>query len=146
MAYLIKEKFNLLDLAPPRNQSSKLVLIVEPEEYLLSLYAHYLTNHSFKVVSCLQPSVLHKSISNHKPDLLIVNTGIFSQFGMLVEALKGLRDEFRSLPMVTIGYNLNGQELGKLMAAGISSHIDRKLTRPMDLVHVVKVILNNDKN
>jgi DNA-binding response OmpR family regulator len=142
MVYLFKEKFNLLDLVPVKKQPLKLVMILEPEEYLLSLYSHYLERNNFQVKHCRQVDALHKEIHSHHPDLLILNTGIFKQLGALVDLLTELRQSFAGLPVVTIGHNINGEDISKMMATGISSHIDRRLSRPRDVVHVVEAILN----
>ena len=42
-----------------------------------------------------------------------------------------------------MGYNTGGDVVKELMDAGICGHVDRRLSRPKDLLYIVKAVLNN---
>ncbi len=139
MAYLFRQKLYLKDLAglsaPPKK-----ILISEPESYLSALYGHYLEAHNFDIKHCPRLDQIKAALANFSPHLLLVNADSRG-----VEHLLGadFKSEFPRLLVVTTAYNLNAKNLGLLMNAGATGHINRQLTRPQDVVDIVKALLNN---
>ncbi len=141
MAYLYKEKLNLLELAPVF-KGSKTVLLAEPEEYLLALYSGYLTNNNFLVKPCSQIRQLDGIIKKCSPDLLLFSVHFYEEISRGLKLLLSLSRDYPALPVVTLGHNIDSDILKDLMSTGIVSHIERKFTRPKDIVVVAKIILN----
>jgi len=142
MQYLYKEKLNLLELFQIPAES-KTVLLAEPEEYLLALYSGYLTNNNFSVKPCSQIRQLDGIIKKHSPDLLLFSVHFYEDISQGLDFLNSLSRDYPTLPVVTLGHNVGNDILKDLMSTGIVSHIERKLTRPKDIVVVAKTILNS---
>ena len=140
MAYLFKQKLNLADLAG-RPIIGHRVLIHEPEGYLAALYEHYLKAHNFDIKHCPDLAALKQYIAEFKPQLLILNaqSAAGPKGGRFWDI--NFKKDFPELIIVTTGYNLGVQVLSKLMDAGACGHIDRRLSRPGDLVVMVNALL-----
>ena len=136
MAYIFRQKLNLNELAVLESPSKK-ILLAEPEEYLLQLYSRYLDLHNFEVHHCQDPLLLQNALPKYNPHLLILNIDASSARA----TLRSVRSSWPHLPIVTIGYNVEPATLRNLMTMGISSHIDRRMTRPQDLVIIAQTIL-----
>lgn len=139
MAYIKKEKFNIADLVGKQESLSRIV-ICEPEEYLLALYEHHLVKHDFDVKFCLNVDEVGELIFSFSPRILLLNIEARNSNHNFVLSL---RRKFPDLSLVTMGYNIEGEIIKKLMAAGVCGHIDRRLSRPKDLIYIVKAVLNN---
>lgn len=142
MAYLFRQKLDLRGLAG-RDVLPKLVIVAEAEEYLSALYSYYLHNHNFEVLRCRQPKQLAGLMEHYPPHLLIFNPRFYGDISATVKFLGSVRKVYPLLPVVTVGSGISSQELGQLMACGIMSHIDRRLSRPSDIVIIAKTLLNN---
>lgn len=143
MAYLFREKFKVSDLAVLQQRPDMLVLIMEPEDYLRELYAKHFSDNDIKVVHCTRAEELFEHVRISDPQLLLVNIDALDRFSRMLGLLKLIKASFNHLPVVAISGGLDADGLKELMDIGISSHIDRRFTRPADVVHVVKAILNN---
>jgi len=143
MAYLFREKFKVSDLAVLQRRPGRLVLIMELEDYLRELYAKHFSDNDLKVVHCTRAEELFEHVRTYGPQLLLVNIDVLDRFSRMLGLLKLVRASFSRLPVVAISSGLDVDGLKELMDIGISSHIDRRFTRPADVVHVVKAILNN---
>ena len=141
MSYITKQKFSLNDLLPPRDH--KIVGIVEAEEYLAKLYQQYLSRHAYGVHICSAVHLVGEFVYTTSPDLLVINPDIFQKLDTLVGVIEDLIEAYPKLLIVTIGYNSEHEQLRQLMSAGIVSHLNRKLSRPQDLVIIVKSLLQN---
>lgn len=140
MSYLIKQKFSIAELVD-LDQPRKRILIGEPQGDLGALYRGYLNEH-FDTQHCTDLALLKQELRRFSPQLLIVNSG--SLLGLAGLKAASLKTEFPSLLIVTIGQNLDSESLKELMATGVCSHINRSLTRPQDVVEVVKALLINN--
>jgi hypothetical protein len=140
MSYIFKQKFQLSDLAGLR-QERKRIVIFEPEEYLAALYGHYLYAHNFDIKHCWNINKLREAIINFQPELLIFCADTSQPLLKTSLIPGGLISEFPNLKVVSTGYNLNSQGIGELMAVGVISHINRRLSRPQDIVEIVKTLL-----
>ncbi len=139
MTYIFKEKFKIADLAHTPTQSHR-VVVCEPEEYLAALYGHYLSAHNFDIKHCPQIGKLREVLNSFRPRLLILNIEEKNADGGLVQ---NLRRQFPNIRLITMGYNTGGEIIKELMNAGICGHIDRRLSRPKDLIYIVKAVINN---
>lgn len=139
MAYLIKEKFTITDLTGIRVDPNR-VIICEPEEYLAALYGYHLTQHNFDVKYCLNVAGIKELLSSFSPRLLVLN---IEAENLSRDLLFSLCRQFPNLNVITVGYNIGGEKIKKLMSDGVSGHIDRRLSRPKDLIYIVKAVLNN---
>jgi DNA-binding response OmpR family regulator len=143
MAYLFRQKINLSDLAG-RQAVKHRVLIHEPESYLAALYEHYLKAHNFDIKHCPDLAALSQSIAEFAPRLLILNAQSAALSGGDRLWAINFKQNFPDLIIVTTGYNLSAQVLSKLMNAGACGHIDRRLSRPGDLVVIVTTLLQQN--
>lgn len=139
MSYLFKEKFNIADLVDYQTQVRR-VVICEPEEYLAALYGHYLTQHNFDIKHCPRVEGLKEVLGSFSPRLLVLNIEANNLERNLV---LNLMRQFPNVGVITTGYNTGGEVVKELMNAGICGHIDRRLSRPKDLIYIVKAVLNN---
>jgi hypothetical protein len=113
-------------------------VIFEPEEYLAALYGYYLREHNFDIKHCPDIDKLRSLIISFQPELLVLNADVPGKVSVIPA---GLINEFPDLKVISTGYNLNGQGIGELMANGVICHINRRLSRPQDLVILVETIL-----
>ncbi|MBI5530619.1 MAG: hypothetical protein HY918_03920 [Candidatus Doudnabacteria bacterium] len=141
MSYLFKQKLNLGDLSLT-NREIKRVLVFEPEEYLAALYANYVRNQEFEVRHCLELEEVPALIVKFSPHLLVFNAEALDSPVKSKSWLVSLKNRHPELHVVTIGYNISSEGVRELMSAGISSHINRHLSRPNDIAHIIKAILN----
>ena len=140
MAYLVKEKFKLSDLANlPQRRSG--ILIHEPDDFLSALYGHYLQAHNFDIKHCPHLALLKDHLLALNPAVLILNAeSVGRASGDQIGGLNFRRD-FPYLKVVTVGRDLTGDQVRRLMDAGVCSHINRKFSRPQDLVILVQHLL-----
>jgi len=138
MAYFLKEKINLEDLAAVEN-FRKAIVIVEPEEYLLDLYCEYFNRHNFHVRGCGSIDLLEKLLEQHRPHLLIINVGFLLKAGSSFLAKNSQDIGFKIL---SIGYNTDLEAVKKIMPLGVAAHIDRRTTKPQDVVDIALAMLN----
>ncbi len=141
MTYIFKQKLNLSDLVNLKNQPKR-ILIHEPHGDLAALYAYYLKDYNFEIKHCGNLDAIQQCSKNFSPHLLIFNVDEPQAFPKIILIAKILTKELPDLNLISTGYNLNGQELSKLMALGVNSHLNRKLSRPQDLAVLVTTILN----
>ncbi|MCX6796902.1 MAG: hypothetical protein NTX98_00275, partial [Candidatus Doudnabacteria bacterium] len=99
-------------------------------------YCYYFNNHDFQAIGCRDLDLLFYLIKEVQPHLLVVNIK-FLEDGRF----ERLKRYFPWAKILSIGYNSDAGAVKKAMACGASSHIDRKTTKPMDIVHVAKSIL-----
>ena len=145
MPYFVKEKFHISDLLPAQD-TAKSIALVEPEEYLANLYRRYLTLQGYAVTHYQGPRHVPHVFLTAMPDVLILNSEVFEKVGAAVEKISDVLQLYPHLLVVTIGYNTQADDLQKLMSAGIASHINRKLSKPQDLVDVVRAVLHKTQS
>ena len=142
MAYLFKQKFNVADLAKIPERKNR-VLIFGSDVYLCQLYISHLRMSSLDARHCAGAELLGRALADFFPCLLVVDLDSLGGFGESRLRWLNFKRDFPSLLVVTISRNLDAQSVGKLMSAGVSSHINRNFSRPQDVAEVVKVLLNN---
>lgn len=135
MSYIFKQKLNISDLAPVDSVVPK-VLVFEPEDYLGGLYKHHLNNHSFDVRHCVSHHEIDGWINFFSPDLLIFS--LDSDF-----SLSDAKKIFKKIPhikIITTSFNISHENVKDLMASGVLGHINRRFSRPKDLVTLAKTL------
>lgn len=142
MAYIFKQKLQIQDLVNIKN-SPKRILIYEPEEYLAALYGHYLKMHNFDIKHCPNLEALKPLAEISMPDILIFSAEGGSAFTEKIAWLLNFKKNFPNVLIVTTGFKVETEALKQFMSAGVSSHLNRQLTRPQDLAVIVKNILYN---
>ena len=144
MAYLFKQKLNIMDLAGQEFRPSK-ILIYEPEEYLAALYQHHLRLHSFEVMHCLALEQAKLALTGFEPDVFVfcadADNASSNATVEIWKLLRSLGADFPKLRLVSTGLNSSNDLISQLMRAGVLGHINRKLSRPQDLAVVVKSVL-----
>ncbi|MDR3643012.1 MAG: hypothetical protein P4L74_05295 [Candidatus Doudnabacteria bacterium] len=140
MAYLVKQKFNVADLARIPEKKNR-VLIYGSDLYLCQLYASYLRLCRLETRHCASQDLVANVLSGFMPSLLLVDLDSLSYSGDSWLKNLNFNRDFPSLLIVTISGNSDSKSVAKLMSAGVSSHINRKFSRPQDVAEVVKVLL-----
>ena len=138
MPYIFKQKINLQDLVPTENRIVK-ILIYEPEEYLAGLYRLYMHPYNFHIKHCLEVTELLGNLAVFEPELLIYNADTGKNFLLN----KTLFKNYPSLKIITTAYNISHEQVRKLMDHGVSSHINRRFSRPADVATLVATVLNH---
>ncbi len=139
MAYLFKQKLNLLELANAAHRPKR-VLIQEPEEYLAALYQHYLLEHNFDVKHCPDLHNISKFIiEGFYPDVLVFCAD--ANFEGVRQFLSQFSYRFPGVLLIATGISSDSELVRELMSAGVTGHINRKLTRPQDLAIVIKSMI-----
>ncbi len=142
MAYLFKQKLTLgelVDISLPIHR----ILLHEPEEYLAGLYRHHLTKHNFQVEHCPSVNLLNAHILNFKPTLLVFSVDESDNVKTSANWLLHIKKQNPEIFIITTGLNTNSEILKTLLNVGVSSHINRRLSRPQDLVILAQTILKN---
>lgn len=142
MAYIFKQKLNIHDLVNLPQERQKRVLIHEPEDYLDALYAYYLKGQNFDIRHCQRLESLIDSVKNFTPDILIFNVEAQAKpFRLKADWIFRFKKNFPEIFVITTGFNTDSEILKVLLSAGVSSHINRRSTRPQDIAVVVRNIL-----
>ena len=144
MAFLYRKKLNLMDLADRRIPKKKIFLMVE-DSFLRGIYSYHLLNEEYEVGGCGRVEDMQAHLGLFNPHLLLLLLSQVPSRRDIVYHLRLARKSSPGLKIVTVGSTGQQETLNRLMDFGISAHIDRRLSRPRDVVDVVKIILN-DKN
>ncbi len=139
MDYVSRQKFNINELVnAPRNQ--KRVLLVISEEYLREIYCRHLEANDFEVfVSNFGNHPVIARFLNFS-DILIIDLKNSEEDDKL-DFLKIIAREFPQISVITVGHGLDEKLLRPLMALGVVGHLDRRFSRPQDLIDIAKTIL-----
>ncbi len=130
MAYLFKQKLVFKPVPPAR-----LVFVVEPEEYLLELYCKHLLAEQYEVRGFrdLDALVLPPG-RGAGPDVAVISTQQLRR-----PDFQDIKTEKlpASVKIISVGSSTDADFIRNLMSMGVSSHLERRLTRPRDLVEIV---------
>ena len=131
MDYMTKHH-HILRNQPFSELQGRTVLLVEPEAEARSFYSQQLSNIEMRVIPVESITVMHNETQNANPDVVVVNPSEDLQAGIRI--LRELRQEFPSLPVITMTMTMPEATLDAMMQSGVSLHINRGLTRPRDLL------------
>src|SRR5947209_1233017 len=132
MAYLFKQRLDLLSLAPLDLEVKK-VSVAVGDVYLSQLYQRHLSDRGFEVFLCRSVDAVHEHINIFRPHLLLLGLDGNERKFAIVPFLLKLKMTQPELFIVTVGNNVNSETLRKIMNAGASSHIERQYSRPQDI-------------
>ncbi len=139
MAYIFKQKFDIRELTG-QPKAVKRVMVFEPEIDLCGLYAYHISAADYFVKSCSNSGVFINHLQEFLPHLLLVNhQAVLSQSSSF---FKKIRQEHPELLVITIGLGAGAEDLKNLMSSGVSAHLDRRTTKPQDIVAVIASLLN----
>jgi len=140
MAYLFKQKLRLEELVDV-DSIKRRILMFEPDEDLAAVYARYLSFNNFQLRHV--PTLFNLQATLFNPELLIFRADIPFPLAGTKNLFRRLMGDFPGLKVITTGYNLSSEDIRELMSSGVVSHMNRRTSRPQDLVLVVKTILTN---
>ncbi len=138
MEYLFREKLirpglKIQDVFP------RMVLIAEPSKPLCEIYARLFNPDDFMVHSCTEYAVLNMLLRELDPALLLLTITPFKHDSF--SHVKKITKNHPELKIITMSHDSEQQGLGKLMSLGVSGHINKKLTRPKDVVELALHVL-----
>ncbi len=135
MPFLIKQKFNIYDLAPEVIGQNK-VIVLEPDFYLANLYKKYLEQSDFLVSRCSHPDYAQDHLAIFSPKALLVNSDSYKNVKMAAKAIEQYLLLVPGLVVVTLGFNTNSEDLRHLLDVGVCGHINRWSSRPKEIVEL----------
>ena len=140
MSYLFRQKL-VFDPVAFSGQSLpvSLVYVVEPEEALLDLYCKYLLKEKFAVKGFRGLDML--VVPKHpepEPDVAVVNSHLLRHPEFTRVREKVFPEKIK---IISIGSAPGQDFVQSLMSMGVSSHLERRLSRPGDLVEIVRALL-----
>ncbi|MBL8029786.1 MAG: hypothetical protein JNN11_00895 [Candidatus Doudnabacteria bacterium] len=140
MNYIEKQKFNLYELVG-ESVRKKRILLLEPEYYSRGLYARHLKLGGMHVVCAENMDHCIFMVKTCEPDLALISPHSERDLNKFIDKLKDLRKEHEFLPIMTIGQYLPSDILGKMMNLGVASHMEKRLSRPKDVVLIIKTFI-----
>lgn len=140
MSYVFKQKLNIGDLVEIETARQR-VLVSMPYADLSGLYAHYLRSQDFVVSESLSLGELLKDIAEFRPHLAVISTDYEQNSLAVLKVVKRIKNFFPELPLVSVGDGLSVETLKNFMSEGVVSHIERRFSRPHDVVTMVKFAL-----
>ncbi len=142
MAYLLKQKFNISELAP-QTQAPKKIMLIEPEYYLRVMLKKLLETEQFVVASAEKISESKVILEFFEPDIAVISPHSENNFQVFLLGLANLRNDYHALPILTIGNRLPMEVMKNIMDLGVVSHLERALTRPHDIATIIKTLFKN---
>jgi DNA-binding response OmpR family regulator len=139
MAYFEKQKFNILELVL-RKDSPRKILLVEPEYYLRVLLKNLLEKENFLVASAEKISESKLILEFFEPDIAVISPHSEKDLQVFLLGLSDLRKQYQTLRILTVGHRLPVEAMKKIMDLGVSSHLERALTKPHDIAAVIKTL------
>jgi DNA-binding NtrC family response regulator len=139
MAYLFKQQFNIAEFIP-KPSKQPIILIVEPDIYLAKLSERYLLAAGYDVSHCRNVDAIDDALHFINPTVLLLNPEVYGHAGRAAEAIGRLMNGLPHLRVVTISHEAVAEDLRRLMSTGIVSHINRKFSRPDDVVTLIKAL------
>lgn len=115
------------------------VLLVEPESEARAFYSSQLSGIDMKVVAAENMADMEDHTRSSEPDVLIVNPSADIKLG--INLLRAFRQQYPSLPIITMTMTMPDDTLDAIMKAGVSLHINRGLTRPRDLLLALEQVI-----
>lgn len=143
MNYLKKQKFNILELI--ETSSNLRILFYEPHLTLGEIYKNYLRQKKYEIIDCYELTDLEDLISKNEPHTVIFSIHNLNIFSEIVKKIQRVSNKYSRLPILSYAYELPAEHVSNLMKAGIVSHVDRKFSKPKDLVFLIETILQKYK-
>ncbi len=114
--------------------------IVESEPEVVALYARHLTEAGVEASVFFDLRDAIDFATQQKPQAVLVGISLLTDKDYLL--LEALREDHPSMVLVTMGDDLLEEyDIDKLMALGVSCHINRQFSSPKDVSTTVKQLL-----
>ena len=140
MQYIEKQKFNINDLVALKIRMP-VVVVIEPDAYLADLYAKYIMAAHYKAHIRRDILDIHSFLEQVNPHVILFNPHMHPSTKVFVAELAKIRKNLPSVILITIGQTTETEEIKHYMEAGIASHINRRLTRPGDIIVIIQSLL-----
>jgi DNA-binding response OmpR family regulator len=142
MPYIFKNKFDIRELVGQPVQARR-ILIAEPESYACALFAYHLTAEDYFVKSCGDLASFHSHLGQFAPNIAVVNPVLVGNgIRRAASFLRQVKERYPSLLLMTVSLNGDAQDIKHLMAAGVNAHVDRKFTKPQDVIALIHSLLH----
>lgn len=137
MSYIFIEKTQIPKIIPQK-QLGRRVLVVEPEADFLNLICHVLGRENFEVKPLLYFEKISTAMTEHQPEIVVISTSFLThpEFGEFKK-----NSEFSQVKLISLGNLSEHENLRGVMNTGFSGHLDRKFSRPQDLVNLINCLL-----
>lgn len=140
MAYIHRQKFDLRSLAQLPVKPQRRVLFVGVDDVLHRIYCLHFVEQGYEVYRSSIDAARPK-IQEAEPHVVFINIDTHALQEAMVREITKLAQLFPHIPIVSLARGLDAEVLKRLMRAGITSHVDRTLTTPRDLVIITENIL-----
>ena len=141
MQYIIQEKFHIAKVSNV-NFFDFPVLLFEQENSLAGIYVKHFAQKNFVCHTCNSLNTLFNAVKVVMPKVLVLGFPENINFSEIVSQIANLKNSFKLLPIICYSYSLPAELVKELMALGVFSHIDRKFSRPRDLVNLVECLVH----
>lgn len=138
MNYIAQHHHTLRNM-PFEGLNGATVLLIEPEAENRSFYSNQLSGVNMRVIASDTLNAMHDMARENNPDVVIVNPSENIVIG--IKSVRQLKEEFPSIPVITMSLTMREDHLDAIMESGVSLHINRGLTRPRDLLLALEQVL-----
>src|SRR3989344_4043730 len=140
MRYFLKQKFDIAELVE-LPKSNKTALLIINEDTLSDIYRKHLQENNFQVIAVRFSDPESIADSLKLVDLLIMEMNAQETRDRL-GFIKTLSENHPQIAVITIGNSLDNETLNTLMGLGAVGHLDRKFSRPQDVIQIAKTLIN----
>ena len=141
MNYLLKQKFNIADLVEIPSEKVEVLLVLE-EPSLGEIYHRHFLQQGYEANLADFTNLDYVSALLPTAALIVMDFYAHSQQPKL-EFLRHVRKNFPRVSVITVGHALEDHVMHQLMEAGVVGHVNRKFSRPFDIIEIAKTILKN---
>lgn len=118
----------------------KIILVADHQPEMSKIYANLFENLECLAHTCHEIHKLESELANLEPHVLILNITTFAD--QAIKRVKSMRSSYPEMVMVTLSDSGNDVELHRLMELGVVGHLNKQLTRPRDVLLLVKHVLS----
>ncbi len=132
---MFQQQYNSAETVQPKY----LAVIVEPEVETSALYSAHLEAAGIAAMVCTRIASALEYIRKAQPHVVILNPD-----GLADKHYQQLEAELKAQPqllLVTVGEHLAEYDMDRLMALGVSCHINRHFSKPRDISATVLELL-----
>lgn len=142
MAIVYKQKFRVSELVSLLPKDKKRVLLAEAVEVLARIYHLHFQKADMDLNWVKTKAALKAELFGGNYDLLVCGLNIFRDTQEALEFFKEKDKQNILTPSLTVSFEMPATEAGRLMDYGVLGHIDRRFSKPTDIIIIAKNILN----
>lgn len=138
MQYLFKEKL----IRPGLNIQDvyeKLVLVAEPNKTLAEIYTRHFEKAGFLAHACSKLEGVKNDIKEFDPKLLLLSIDL--EKGKFLPLIKEIFYISPRIRIITASMGNVETDMNKIISAGVSGHINKSITRPVDVAMLALHVL-----